>query len=697
MAAIGKIRQHYGILVVIIGLALLAFVLGDLLKSTNTRRRNDVAIVNGEKISYQDYANRADQTIQAQKRSRGSITNDESFSLRSQTLDQMIREIIMNKEFKALGLTVTEEELNDQFFGENPNKYVVQNFTGQDGKFDREFLNNYYSNFENFTPEAQNEWVNFEEFVKEDRLNTKYESLLKHGFYLPKKLADRYNENKNLKKSAEVYAVRYVSIPDSTVVVTDQDNKKYYDTYRTKYPTDATRGIDYVVFEVKPSEADRESAKNFVNDVKEGLETSTNVANFVAYNSDMPYDSTWKKSSDLPVELENVVAENNVGFVYGPYESDGAFNVARIMAKESRSDSLKATHVLIAYKGALRSSATRSKEQAQKLADSLYNAVKKSGKIESVVSFSDDPSAKTNNGDLGWFNDGAMVYAFNEFVQKNKVGTMGVVETPFGFHLIKVTDRNKVQPMAKVAVISHEITASTATDQAVFAEVNKFVTENKTAEQFNNAIEAQGLNKRTFQTIRQNTNRIAGINNPREIVRWAFKDDTEIGDVSNVFELENMYVVAVLTKIVPEGYIPYDDLITRNAVQIKKVKKGEMIAEKAKKYGTDYQKMIDELKGEKLTVDNITFEGRGVGSLGVEDKVGGTALGMKEGVYSAPIEGGNAYVVLKVTGTTPAGKTDFDAIRREYVSKFNNSILNGNPYSALLDNAKVENNGVMFF
>ena len=201
MAAIGKIRQHYGILVVIIGLALLAFVLGDLLKSTNTRRRNDVAIVNGEKISYQDYANRADQTIQAQKRSRGSITNDESFSLRSQTLDQMIREIIMNKEFKALGLTVTEEELNDQFFGENPNKYVVQNFTGQDGKFDREFLNNYYSNFDNFTPEAQNEWVNFEEFIREDRLNTKYESLLKHGFYLPKKLADRYNENKNLKKS----------------------------------------------------------------------------------------------------------------------------------------------------------------------------------------------------------------------------------------------------------------------------------------------------------------------------------------------------------------------------------------------------------------------------------------------------------------------------------------------------------------
>ena len=591
MAAIGKIRQHYGILVIIIGLALLAFVLGDLFKSTNRRRQNDVAIVNGDKISYQDYANRADQNLQNQKRMYGSLTNDQSFSIRQQTLDQMIREIIMEKEFKALGLAVSTEELSDQFLGENPNKYVVQSFTGQDGKFDREMLKNYISNFDNFDHETQVAWLNFENAIAEDRMNTKYESLLKHGFYLPKKLADRYNENKNLKRTAEVYAVRYVSIPDSTVVVTEQDNKKYFEEYRTKYPTDATRGIDYVIFEVKPSQEDRDAAKKYVADVKEGLAETTNIANFVAYNSDAPYDSTWRKASEYPVELETAIAENNVNFVYGPYENNGAFNIARIMGKEKRNDTL-------------------------------------------------------------W---------------------------------------------AQVAVVTHEITASTATDQAVFAEVNKFVTENKTAEQFNAAVEAQGLNKRTYQNIRKTTNRIAGINNPREIVRWSFNDDTKIGDISNVFELENMYVVAVLTKIVPEGFIPYEDLIERNAVQIMKAKKGEILAAKAKAYGSDYQKMIDELGGEKTTVDNISMENRGFGSFGVEEKIGGTTLGMKEGVFSAPIEGGNAMAIVKVTSTTPAGATDYDAIRREYVSKFNNAILNGSPYSALFDKAKVENNGILFF
>ena len=593
MAAIGKIRQHYGILVIIIGLALLAFVLGDLFKSTNKRRQTDVAVVNGDKITYQDYTNRAEQNIQYQKRMYGNLSNDQAFSVRQQTLDQMIREIIMEDQYKALGLGVSKDELTDNFIGEKPNQYVLNSFKDQDGNFDRDALISYINDVENGTygPETREQWNNFVNAIEEDVMNTKYESLLKHAFYLPKKLADRYNDNKNLKRNAEVYAVRYTTIPDSTVVVTDQDNKKYYDTYKTKYPTDAMRGIDYVVFDVKPSEADRASAKTFVENRKADFAQVENVAGYVANNSDSMIDEEWHKTTDYNADLEKAIVDHEVGFVYGPYEENEAFNIARIMGKEMRNDTL-------------------------------------------------------------W---------------------------------------------AQVAVVSRDITVSTATDQAIFAEVNKFVTENKTQEQFNAAIEAQGLNKRTFQSIRENTNRIAGISNPREIVRWAFNDNTKIGDMSKVFELENMYVVAVLTKIVPEGYIPYEDLIERNAVQIRKAKKGEMIAEKAKAYGNNYDMMIKELNGEKTTVENITMEGRGFGSFGVEEKIGGTTMGMPIGVYSAPIEGGNAFAIVMATTSTEAGATDFDAIRKEYVSKFNNAILNGSHYSAMLDNAKVKNNGVMFF
>ena len=271
MAAIGQIRKHYGILVVIIGLALLAFVLGDLFKSTNRRQQNDVAVVNGEKITYQDFANLAEQNIENQKRNTGSISNDDAFNVRNQTLEQMIREIIMNEEFSALGLTVTSAELVDQFLGDEPNQYVAQSFQDANGKFDREAVRNFINNFDQYSPEMQASWLDFENAIMQDRLNTKYESLLKHGFYMPKKLADRYNENKNAKKSAEVYAVRYTTIPDSTVVVTEQDNRKYYEQYKNKYQADETRAIDYIVFDVKPSKADYEEEKNYVESVKEGL------------------------------------------------------------------------------------------------------------------------------------------------------------------------------------------------------------------------------------------------------------------------------------------------------------------------------------------------------------------------------------------------------------------------------------------
>ena len=592
MAAIGKIRQHYGILVIIIGVALLAFVLGDLFKSTSKRRQTDVAVVNGDKITYQDYTNKAEQNLQYQKRMYGTLTNDQTFNIRQQTLDQMIREIIMDDQYKALGLGVSKDELTDNFIGEKPNQYVASNFQ-KDGQFDREGLITYINDVESgaYGAEARMQWDSFVDAIEDDIMNSKYESLLKHAFYMPKKLADRYNDNKNLKRTAEVYLVRYNTIADSIIVVTDQDKKAYYEQYKTKYPTDATRGIDYVVFDVKPSEADRDNAKSFVEKRKDEFATVDNVANYVTNNSDGMYDEAWHKTTDFNADLEQAIANNNVGFVYGPYEDNEAFNIARIMGKEKRNDTL-------------------------------------------------------------W---------------------------------------------AQVAVVSRDITVSTATDQAIFAEVNKFVTENKTEEQFNAAIEAQGLNKRTYQTIRQNTNRIAGISNPREIVRWAFDSNTKIGDMSKVFELENMYVVAVLTKIVPEGYIPYEDLMERNATQIKKVKKGEYLAAKAKAYGTDYDKMIKELNGELTNVENITMEGRGYGSLGVEEKIGGVTLAMPLGVYTDPIEGGNAIAIVKATTELPAGATDYDAIRREYVSKFNNAILNGSHYSAMLDNANVKNNGVLFF
>lgn len=703
MAAIGNIRKHYGLLVVIVGLALLAFVMGDLLKSTNSGQRTNVATVGKEKITYQDYSNVVNMNLEnAKANNGGSLSSQDNYSIHANTLDQMIREIIMTNEYDKLGVTVSSDELYDQFLGENPNQYVVQSFTDADGKFNRELVTTYIRDFQTLSPEMKSSWLNFEQAIKNDRLNTKYDNLLKKAYYLPNKLAARYYADKNDKTSAEVYAVRYNTIADSTVVVAEADNKAFYEKNKKKYQTDATRAIDYIIFEIEPSEADIEYSKNYVADLKNDFAEIQNAANFVNANSDLPYDSAWKARKDFPVELETAIFDENngVGFVYGPYENEGYYNIARIMDLSERSDSLMASHILVSYANALRSTETRTKEEAQALADSIYNVIKKdSSKIETLAkSLSDDPSAQTNNGDLGWFTDGTMVHTFNEFVQNNKVGTVGMVETPFGFHIIKVTDRTEAQPKARVAVLAHEITASTNTYHNIFAEANRFVTENTTAEDFNKAIEAQGLNKRTYPSLRTTTNFITGISNPRQIVRWAFDENTKVGDMSTIFDLDDMYVVAVLTKSVEEGDPVYEDIVDRYKYVIIKDKKGELIAEKAKAYGNDYKKMVDNLKGENTTVDNITFEGRGFGNFGVEDKVIGTVMGMKEGEISEPIIGGNGFFVVKVNKHEAAATPqNYDNIIKEQRSKYNNNINNNVAFSAIKENVKIEDNSVLFF
>ena len=597
MAAIGNIRKHYGLLVAIVGIALLAFVLGDLFKSTNSRRTaTNVATVGNEKITYQDYSNLVNMNLENVKaQSGGSLSAEDSYYVHANTLEQMIRDIIMKNEYKDLGLVVSGDELYDQFLGENPNQYVLQSFTNADGSFNRELVTTYIRDFQSLNPEMKSNWLNFERAIKEDRLYTKYENLLKKGFYLPSKLAARIYADKNDKTSAEVYAVRYNTIADSTVVVNDADNKAFYESNKNKYQTEETRNIDYVVFEINPSQADVEYSRNFVNDLKNDFAQVENAASFVNANSDLPYDSTWMSRKDVPAELESVIFDKNngVGFVYGPYQHNGYYNVARIVAKETYS------------------------------ADSV---------------------------------------------------------------------------MVRLAVVAHEITPSTATYQNVFAEANRFVTENTTAEDFNKAIEEQGLNKRTYPNMRTNTNYITGISNPRQIVRWAFDKNTKVGDMSTIFDLDNMYVVAVLTKAVKEGYTPAEDIAERYEFVIKKEKKGAMLAEQAKTYSGDYQKMIDELKGEKTTVENVTFEGRGFGNFGVEDKVIGTVIGMKEGETSEPIIGGNGLYVVKVTKETPAEATaDYSNIVREQRTRFNNQILNNSAYSALKDNVKIEDNSILFY
>ena len=547
--------------------------------------------------------------------------------------------------------------------------------------------------------------MDFERAVKENRLENKFNNLVKASYMVPATLAEKYYQNKNTKASADIIALRYSTIPDSTVVVTDKDNRAFYEENKYRYETDERRDIEYVVFEIKPSLEDRQDALKYVQDMKADFAATDNVINFVNANSDKRYDSTWMGRSDVPQVVESSVFElgHEAGYVYGPYEDDGTFNLVRIVELQNRPDSLRASHILIAYKGAYNSQDTISKEDAEAKANELLDQLKAAKNndelfAELATANSSDPGSKEKGGDLDWFTDGRMVPQFNEFVVNNPVGTLGIVETPFGYHIIKVTDKTEAKPKARLAYLTHEITSSTKTYQNTFAEANKFVTENKTYEQFNSAIEAQGLTKRTMPRMNAATYQITGIENPRQIVRWAFDDKTKVGDVSTIFDLDNMFVVAALTNIVPEGYAPLSVVADQAKYQILNKKKGEVAVEKMKACGTDVNRMVNELGAESTSVSDIAIESRVLSNFGVEADIVGTLLGMKEGEEVGPVAGNSSAFILKnVKFTTPEAITDFSDIRREKTSQFNNRVLGGAIYSALKNNAKIEDNRLTFY
>jgi peptidyl-prolyl cis-trans isomerase D len=387
-------------------------------------------------------------------------------------------------------------------------------------------------------------------------------------------------------------------------------------------------------------------------------------------------------------------------FVYGPYFEDGSYNLARLVDVTIRPDSLKASHVLIAYQGAMRSEQTRSKVEAERIADSLLTVIQRrpAQLTDIAASMSDDGSAAQNSGDLGWFADGQMVPPFNEFVAENSIGNIGKVETDFGFHIIQVTGKTEEKPKIKLALITHEVTPSSQTFQNVFAKASKFATETRTRDQFDEVIERDGLSKRLAPNLTQMTNNIPGIQNPRQIVRWAFDKGTDVDDVSTIFDMEDKYVIAVLTQKWEKGIPALEDMKDQITAQVLNRKKGEYIAEQMKANLNDLNAIAAKFDVTVEQLSQQSFDARTVGGYGMENKLIGAMFGLEVGEVAGPVVGNSATFVAKMTSMNKADEPEnFDNIKRDQRNLFSNSVRNNSAFRALEKLTKIEDNRLDFY
>lgn len=705
MAVIGAIRKHSGLAVILVGVAIAAFVLSDLFKS-GPKAKTSIGIINGIEIQAMDFNLKVDANIETQKLNTGedNLTYDEIYTVKDNTWQQLVNEVLMDEEFDKIGLVVTADELFDQVQGPNPHRLILQYFTNPEtGRYDRNLIINYLQNLDQLDATSRNQWLSFEQFIKRDRLNVKYSNLIIKGFYVPEAFARARYENQ--KKNAEFrYAYKkYAEIPDSLVSYTEDDEQRYYEENKYRFDQENTRDMNYVVFEVLPSEQDFADIEADVRKIFSDFTYAENVPSLVNTESDSRYDSSWYAQGTLPVMIDSVMFNSDINVFIEPYIDNEIWHMVKLEDVQSRPDSLKAEHILIAYAGAFRTAQgiTRTKTQARELMDSLYNVISRTpGKLQELaVELSNDGSVEKNLGDLGWFPDGNMVYAFNEAVVEGNVGDITTAETIFGYHVIKITGKTRSKKKVRVAQITRVIAPSSATFHQTYMLASKFSGENNSKEKFDQAVIDQGLDKREATYVREMSNNIAGLENPRSMVRWLFSDKTNVGDVSTVFELEGKFIVAVATAERSGGIIPYEEMRDRLKVNVLNDAKGKFISQKINESNlTDIYQIAEQMNTSLDTNTTLTFSSRNIPGFGAENMVIGKIFTMGINENSGPIQGNGAVfsIVLDNINEAP-GLGSYAMYKGQMATDFQRDVQNNYPYRAIEKNADIEDYRLLFY
>ncbi|MFO8067950.1 MAG: SurA N-terminal domain-containing protein [Bacteroidales bacterium] len=705
MAVIGKIRGYSGLLIAIIGLGLAAFVLQDFLGNKSPQRQSmEVGRVNKNDISFNEFENLYQETLDMYKRQRGveNVEQHEAHMLRQQTWDRIITDHVLKDELEKLGITVSPRELKDMFFGEDPHPLIKSAFNPDPatGEVNRSEMINILQSLDPYDPRL----VRLEEEALKQRKKEKYISMIKNGYYIPEFFAGLNYKVNNATADIQYVVERYKNIPDSIFTVGEDDMQTAYNEIKYQYEQEEMRDIEYVVFPVFASDSDREDIYNNVLELKDELENTDkdNIETFVNAVSDKRFDPTYKSKGELAPEIDSIMFDSPVGTTYGPYMHNDEFILSKLVDVEFRPDSMSAEHVLIAYQGAMRADQqiTRTYSEAEEKADSIYDVLtKRQATLSNIAAeVSDDASAAHNQGDLGWFQDGQMVPSFNQAVIDNPVGSFVVAESDFGFHVIKVTGKASPVKKVQVANVAREIVPSDATYNRTYSQASEFAVKVRDNEDFSATAEEMDLTVRPANRLKKMDNNIPGIQNPREVVRWAFSEDVSVGSTSRIFEIDDKFIIANLKNIREEGYAKMDEIEDQVREHALKQKKFEQISQQINNMeGQSLSQIAEQLDLTVSDLLDVKMSTPSIAGIGNEPVVIGRAFNVEVNKVSKPINGTAGVFVIEVNRRDEDVKpSDYNVVKSRLQQEFENQaeriIL-----EALKENAKIEDHREWFF
>jgi peptidyl-prolyl cis-trans isomerase D len=685
MAVLSKIRQRSFFLIIIIALALFSFVLADVIQSgTFSSSANNVGTVNGTDIDAQEFMQNV---AMIEKQGQGTTSTQ---ALNS-AWEQEVRRIILSEEFDKLGLKIGSEQLIN-IIKQNPNLAQNPQFLNAAGQFDENKFKESLKGIKNAPDQTQwLQWKEFEKNIERFAVEQMYNTMIKSGVYTTKAEGKFQYKLENDKVDFEYVSVAFSTINDDQVKVTDAEIIDFMKKSPKKYKSDNTTSIDFVLVENKPSKEDEQAMLSTIGEVKVKFDSVANVGEFVNANSDIKFDSTYVTKNQLPVEHQEALFNLPIGGVYGPYVYNGHQCISRMIAKKSNA-SAKASHILLAYKGAPQSSATRTKEEAQTLANDLLAQAKANPGNFAMLAManSDDPGSKNNGGEYDNITPGQMVPQFNDFVFNNAIGTIGVVETDYGFHVIKVIDKYNSVLMGTVA---QKIEPSETTIDAIYTKASQLEADANENKDFAAIAKKAGFEVIPATNLKGFDEYVQGIGSQREIVRWSFNKDTEIGDVKR-FDVPQGFVIAKLKDRNETSLLPID--VARQSVEplIKNQKKAEMI--KKKMSGSSLEAVAKASGASVQVATGVSLKTPVLPNIGNEPKVVGKAFGLTAGKTSEVIEGNSGMFMVRAKAVTKAPEVPSYETYITQDRSQNRSYAISMSFIALKDKAEIKDNRANF-
>jgi peptidylprolyl isomerase/peptidyl-prolyl cis-trans isomerase D len=694
MAILNSIRKRGIFLIIIIAMALFAFVLSGVIGngSNSPKGESNIATINDVDISREDFMKKVENV------QRNLGPNNGSNQAMNIVWEQELRRVLLEEQYVALGLTAEKSQISEAL-----KTNLANNPTFQDelGMFSEAVMQDYIANAK-FAADAGDRqayqaWLDFEKSTATTVLENNFYNLIKGGLITTRVEGEQEYHFQNDQINLSFVQIPYTKISDEEVTVTDKEIETYIRAHSSEFEVAPQVDIQYVTFNEDPSAEDINAAEVAISSLVDELTATSENAEFVNANSEVGYTDRWFLKADVPEIVADQVMNLELNTVHGPYKDGDTYNLVKVFEKRQMADSAKAKHILIRYQG-LRTapaSVVRTKEDARTLADSINTVVNSNkSKFDSLaLAFSEDDSNKAKGGDLGYFGPGRMVPEFNNFVFDNKAGDIGVVETDFGFHIIHIEELKNLQDAVKIANVVKKIEPSEKTINDVFSTATKFeiAAEDK---DFTELANEAGETVKPVNKINELDSNIPGVGNNRSIVNWAFNEETNIGDVKR-FNVANGYVIVQLTRRNPKGLMSIAEASSTVSPILRNEKKAKLIRESITATN------IDELaKNQTVAIKTANAVSMGAPTLaggGTEPKVVGVAFGTTVGETSGLIDGDNGVYMVKVLSFNKAPELENYTPFANQLNAQTAPSIRTNLFNALKDAAVIEDHRADFY